>query len=210
MFPRGVESSMKDKFDFSIIFGIIGGGVFLGFLFILKFNFFIALGLGGAAFIASSILFSKNKDIEIVVDGITREKYNEILESGSKKLKIMKGYLTQVNNAEVKEKIRQIGDVVEKIFDDLKKDPKDVKAAREFLNYYLDTTINIINRYIDISNRNIQTAKIKETLTRVEGLLDTIKQAFEKQLAKLLNDDLLDLDTEIKVLEQTMKVEGME
>jgi 5-bromo-4-chloroindolyl phosphate hydrolysis protein len=44
---------------------------------------------------------------------------------------------------------------------------------------------------------------------KVESLLSTIKQAFDKQLAKLLEDDVMDLDVEISVLEKTMKSEGL-
>ena len=125
------------------------------------------------------------------------------------KVKVLKDLEAKITNKVVTQKIEGIIEVVEKIFDDLKKDPKDVKTARQFLIYYLDATINILERYHSICSTNISSIEIKKSLDNVESLLDTIKDGFEKQLIKLLNDDILDLDTEIKLLDQTMKSEGL-
>jgi 5-bromo-4-chloroindolyl phosphate hydrolysis protein len=207
----------KESLLRTILPGIIGGAVFIFFAFILGIggfsllDFFISLGLGVAAFVGSGFLFpTANKNLEIVVDGITKEKYNEILSQGQAKLKILGSFITQAKDVEVKKKIKEISDVVEKIFEDIQKDPKDIKPAREFLTYYLDTTINILTRYTDISSQGIRSKKIDDMLAKVEGLLDAIKQAFEKQLEKLLSDDILDLDSDLKVLEQTIKTEMIE
>jgi 5-bromo-4-chloroindolyl phosphate hydrolysis protein len=194
----------------AIIPGVIGGGIFIVFL-LVGLNFFVSLGIGVAGFVAASLVFaSKKKEVEFIVEGISLEKYNEILAQGQEKLKILGSFIARVKDVEVKKKIKEITDVVEKIFADIKKDPKDIKPAREFLTYYLDTTINILNRYADISSQDIRSKKIVEMLDKVEGLLDAIKKAFEKQLEKLLSDDILDLDSDIKVLEQTIKTEIMD
>jgi 5-bromo-4-chloroindolyl phosphate hydrolysis protein len=196
-------SDKKTNIVSSLIPAIAGGAVF--FLFLLGgANFFVALGLGIAGFVGGTLLFaSKGRDLDLIVDGITKEKYREIIEQGQTKLKTLGSFIGKVESVEVKKKVKEITDIVEKIFLDLKKDPKDVKVAREFLSYYLDTTLNILNRYVDISRQKLKSKKITE-------MLDTIKRAFEKQLEKLLRDDILDLDSDIAVLEQTMKTELME
>jgi 5-bromo-4-chloroindolyl phosphate hydrolysis protein len=195
----------------SLLPGVIGGILFCIFSFFLNFNFFISIGIGLAGLIAGSLIFTgKNKEIEFISEGIDKKQYNEIIQSGADKLKTLKTYIEKIKTKEVKDKVNAINTVVEKIIDDIKKDPKDVKLAKQFLNYYLDTTILILNKYIDISSQDMKSKKIKDTLVKVENLLDTIKAAFEKQLEKLYSDDLLNLDTEIQVLEQTFKVEGLE
>ncbi len=195
----------------SIFPGILGGLLFCIFSFLLNFNFFFSILIGLAAFVAGSLILSnKNKEVEFVIEGIDKKQYEEILQTGIQKLNILKTYIDKVKTKEVKEKINEINVIVGKIISDIKKDPKDVKPAKQFLNYYLDTTILILNRYIDISSQDMKSKKINETLVKVENLLDTIKVAFEKQLEKLYSDDLLNLDAEIKVLEQTFKVEGLQ
>ncbi len=203
--------NIKDKFSI-IIPSIIGGSVFLFFTFFLNVNLFFSIGLGLAGFIASIFLFQgkSKKEIEFSSFGITKSQYEEILKEGESNLNILYSYQKNIKNKIIAGKIQEIIDVIEKIFDDLRKDPKDIKAAKQFLNYYLITTINIIKKYIDLSSHNVKSNKVDNTLKRVETLLDTIKTAFEKQLEKLLSDDILDLDSEIKVLEQTIKLEVME
>jgi 5-bromo-4-chloroindolyl phosphate hydrolysis protein len=201
----------KDGMLRTLLPGIIGGSVFIIFAFIFGVNIFVSIGLGLAGFIAGGLVFGAGKkDIEMIVDGITKQKYNEVMRQGKAKLAVLGSFIAKVKDVDVKKKVKEITDVVEKIFLDIEKDPKDIKPAREFLTYYLDTTINILNRYIEISGQNLQSKKISDMLERVEGLLDAIKKAFEKQLEKLLTDDMLDLDSDIKVLEQTIKSEMLE
>jgi len=50
---------------------------------------------------------------------------------------------------------------------------------------------------------------IDEVIVKVENLFATLETAFEKQLAKLLDDNILDLDTEITLLEKTIQLDGI-
>ena len=61
---------------------------------------------------------------------------------------------------------------------------------------------------MELSARKDKTKEIDDSLKRVEAMLDSIKDTYSKQLHNLLEDDLLDLNTEISVLEKTMKFEG--
>ena len=48
----------------------------------------------------------------------------------------------------------------------------------------------------------------EDSFQKTENLLDTIEVAYQKQLEKLFEDDVMDLDTELKVLAKTIKSEG--
>ena len=86
---------------------------------------------------------------------------------------------------------------------------KDIKRARQFVNYYLDSTVKIVTRYVELSNTQVITPETEKSLKKVEELMRTVKVSFEHQLQQLLEDDLLDLDTEVEVLKKTLKMEGM-
>ena len=73
----------------------------------------------------------------------------------------------------------------------------------------MDSTLKIVDKYIDLSARGIKSADLVQSLAKVEELLDTIYHAFEKQLEILVKDDVMDLDTELKLLESTIKMEGL-
>lgn len=194
----------------NIISGIIGGVIFLGFLIFFK-NIIFALIAGAVAYLAGFLMFGtkKSRDIDISMYGITDEELKKVLTDGLTKMQIMIEYKNKIKNQAVKQKVNNICQIVKEIFDDIKKDPQDIKAARQFLSYYLDATIKILRKYTELSSHRIQSSEMASTLSKTENLLDTIKKAFEKQLANLLSNDVMDLDTEVKVLNQTLRSEGL-
>lgn len=133
---------------------------------------------------------------------------DKAVKEGLEKLKNLRNNTRMIMNNEIASKIQDICKTGVEIFEYLDKNPEDISKARQFINYYLDATEKIVNQYVELSGRKDKTKEIEESLARVEAMLDSIKETYSKQLHNLLEDDLLDLNTEIKVLEKTMKYEG--
>lgn len=193
-----------------ILSGVIGGVVFILSSVVVGFNFLISALLAVGGYIAGTFIFHEKDEIDVHLSGgVTQAMLDETLAEGYKKLKVLKEYRKKIFNESVGRKIDAIADVIDRIFENFKKDPKDIKAARQFLSYYLDSTLKIVDKYIDLSARGIKSADLVQSLAKVEELLDTIYHAFEKQLEILVKDDVMDLDTELKLLESTIKMEGL-
>lgn len=189
--------------------GLISALLFLVFLFIFKMPFLMAIGLGIASYLALMLLFwSKNK-LELVINGVSSEEIERTLELARKKVKEIQVYGIKINNYQVKSKVEKICQVAEEILASITKNPQDFKGSKKFFSYYLDTTLKIVKTYADISNQSTMVPEAHATLQKAEGILDNIEETFKKQLAKNLEDDLLDLDAEISLLEKTMKMEGL-
>jgi 5-bromo-4-chloroindolyl phosphate hydrolysis protein len=193
----------------AVLFGLL---VALALYYFINDVFYAILaGIGG--YILMRVFVSRlnrKREVEETTHGLTKSVIRETLEEGKSTLKELRSYSYRVRNREVKEKIEGICVVVDKIFDDFKKNPKDIKRARQFLSYYLDATLKIIRKYVELSAREVISEEVKTSLQRVESMLDTIKNAFEVQYANLLKDDVLDLDTEIDLLKNMIKMEGLE
>ncbi len=194
-----------------ILAGIIGGITFIIFLILLKINFIWAICTGVGGYLGTILLFptKKSLEVELNLQGVSMEDVQRIISEGNQKIKTIRFYSIKINNSNVRKKIEEICSVADKIIEDLRVDPKDVKAARKFFTYYLDATTRIIQRYVELSGHGLNSAELIKALQKVEDLLDTIKQTFESQLEKLLEDDLFDLETELKLLENTIKSEGL-
>ncbi len=136
------------------------------------------------------------------------ERHGEIHKKGTEKLRKIRNQTHLIRNNEVAEKVKHICAKGLEIFDYLEKNPGDLNKARQFINYYLDTTEKIVSQYVELSRRQGTNEELRETLEKVESVLDSIGETYEKQLQNLLEDDLLDLNTEIEVLEKTIKLEG--
>jgi len=191
--------------------GIIGGGTFLIFTFIIN-SPFIGIVAGLASFGGMILLTNKSKpkgELDIQIEGITHEMIKETIDEGNKKLTAIRSYIPEIKNSTVKIKVQNISEITEKILNQIKKKPKCLRAAKRFLSYYLEAVDKILYKYTEIAAQDVKTEEVKESLKKVESLLDTIILTFEKQMGKLLENDIMDLDAEISLLENTIKMEGL-
>ncbi len=96
-----------------------------------------------------------------------------------------------------------------KIFEEVKRDPKKLSQIQRFLDYYLPTTLKLLNAYDRASSTGISGENVDATKAKVEGMMRTIVSAFEKQLDALYGSEALDISTDITVLETMMAREGL-
>ena len=193
-----------------IISGAIAGLTFLIFLFAIKLSIILSLGIGIISYIASLFTFSSYGKIrDNMPVGVSEELLIKTIQAVSDKLKILTSHMEKIEKPSVKSKVRDICVTVENIMVNFEKDPKDIKAAKNFLNYYLDATIGLVEKYKDLSSRNVKSDNIQATLAKAENLINIIRESFNKQYLKLLEDDVMNLDVEIQVLEKTLKSEGL-
>lgn len=151
---------------------------------------------------------NRGKKSEIKGDPFRSIQVEKTVKDGSERLRNIRSQTRLISDNEVAGKIQDICKTGLDIFDYIQKNPDDLTKARQFINYYLDTTEKIVNKYVDLISKKERSSDIDAAISNVENVLDSIKETYSKQLHNLLEDDLLDLNTEIKVLEKTIKLEG--
>ena len=87
--------------------------------------------------------------------------------------------------------------------------PAKLPQIRKFMSYYLPTTIKLLTAYDQMSRQGVSGENITGTMEKVEGMMDTIVLAFEKQLDGLFGDQAMDISTDITVLDNMMAREGL-
>lgn len=96
-----------------------------------------------------------------------------------------------------------------KIMDAVMKDPDKLPQIRRFLNYYLPTTLKLLNAYDRMDATGVEGTNIDGTKGRIEDIMETICTAFDRQLDALYGQEALDISTDIDVLEQMLAREGL-
>jgi len=91
----------------------------------------------------------------------------------------------------------------------VKAEPKKLPQIRKFMDYYLPTTLKLLNAYDRMGATGVAGENITSTMERVENMMATIVIAFEKQLDSLFGADAMDISTDITVLETMMAREGL-
>ena len=94
-----------------------------------------------------------------------------------------------------------IGAVVEK--------PSKLPQIRKFMNYYLPTTLKLLNAYDRMDATGVSGANIDGTKGKIEDMLDTVCVAFSRQLDALYGEEALDISADITVMEQMLRQEGI-
>ena len=123
------------------------------------------------------------------------------------------GEMRRLNDAIKDEKISaqidHLEGVTRKIIDLVVAQPKKLPQIRKFMNYYLPTTLKILNAYDRMDSAGISGDNITTTKQKVEDMMDTIVKAYDKQLDALYGEEALDISTDITVMENMLAQEGL-
>ncbi|MCI8916688.1 MAG: hypothetical protein HFF26_08500 [Oscillospiraceae bacterium] len=96
-----------------------------------------------------------------------------------------------------------------KIIDAVVESPAKLPQIRKFMNYYLPTTLKLLNAYDRMDATGASGTNIDGTKGKIEEMLDTICTAFSRQLDALYGEEALDISAEITVMEQMLAQEGL-
>lgn len=106
-------------------------------------------------------------------------------------------------------KIDRIEEITGKILKYQKEHPNKEGQLRSFLNYYLPTTLKILRAYAQLDAQGIEGENISAAKKRIEDMMDQVVSGFEKQLDKLFQDDAMDITSDVEVLENMLKKDGL-
>ena len=121
--------------------------------------------------------------------------------------------LRRINDAipgeEMSAKIDRLESVAAKIFVQLQEDPDKLPQLRKFMDYYLPTSMKLLNTYAELDAQGVEGANISESKRRIEQSMDTLVTAFENQLDKLFQADAMDVSADIEVMEKMLNADGL-
>lgn len=137
------------------------------------------------------------------------EKVNELVKQANEYILTIRGLDNKIPNEEMSKKIQYIEMLTKKIFDYVIKNPENLPSIRRLVNYYLPTTIKLLNTYVTLSQQGVQSENISESMNKINNLLDTLCTAFEKQLDSLFANKAMDVSADITVFENILKSEGL-
>ena len=131
-----------------------------------------------------------------------RDQYQKILDE-----------LRRVNDAipdeEMSDKISRLEAVSAKIFEQARTDPDKLPQMRKFMDYYLPTSLKLLSTYAELDNQGVEGENISESKRRIELTMDTLVKAFENQLDRLFASDALDVSTDIDVMQNMLRADGL-
>ena len=132
-----------------------------------------------------------------------------IIEEGNKALAEMGRLYQSIQDTEVRKKINEIMRITDKIVQDAIEDPADIPQIKKFMNYYLPTTIKLLNSYDRMSSIGVEGENLDKSMKSINDMLDAAIVAYKKRLDSLFANQALDIETDIDVMNQMLAREGL-
>lgn len=148
------------------------------------------------------------KQEEKVNDGLTPE-VREMIRTGNEYIRKIEKSNDAIPGEEISNKIDRMQMIVEKIFQRVKERPEYASDLRKFMDYYLPTTVKLLDAYEELDRQPVQGENIQNSRQEIEKTLDTLNIAFEKLLDSLFEDTAWDVSTDISVLKTMLAQEGL-
>ena len=114
-----------------------------------------------------------------------------------------------IEDPKISAQIDHMEAVTAKIIAHVVEHPRKLPQIRKFLNYYLPTTLKLLNAYDRMDAAGISGANIDGTMGKIETMMDTVATAFDRQLDALFGDEALDISTDITVMENLLARVGL-
>lgn len=132
-----------------------------------------------------------------------------IIEEGGNYIRKIHECNDAIPGQEISAKISRMELLVDKIFDRVEQNPDSVGDVRRLMDYYLPTTVKLLEAYQELDQQPVQGENILSSKAEIEGTLDTLNMAFEKLLDDMFQDTAWDVSSDISVLRTILAQEGL-
>lgn len=132
-----------------------------------------------------------------------------LLEERARALSEMRRLNASIKDPKISAQITHLETTTGKIIDAVVKKPSKLPQIRKFMNYYLPTTLKLLNAYDRMDSAGVSGANIDGSKGKIEDMMDTICVAFSRQLDNLYGEEALDISADITVMEQMLAQEGL-
>ncbi len=115
----------------------------------------------------------------------------------------------EIRDDKVSERIDRIEIHTRHIFDYVTEHPDMMPQIRTFMNYYLPTTLKLLESYSRIERVGVAGENMKKSKENIESILDLLVVGFEQQVDQLFRNESIDITADISVLETMMQKDGL-
>lgn len=186
---------------------LAAGCVFLVLSFILPVYkiFGLLVSALAAAYTAVRMSKKRKKQIDALpkvtpvkarVDELSRK-----LDAGRDELRNMKA---QISNGDVAVRVESMACTLEKLADNLEKNPKDRAKIRKVAVHYVPMIVDLVKNYINLEQQGTDGTNITSSMASIENGLEKVDESLKQYLDDMFEDDKMSIETDIEVLKQLM------
>ncbi len=115
----------------------------------------------------------------------------------------------EIEDKVISDKIDLIEAHTRNVFEYVTDHPDAMPQIRTFLNYYLPTTLKLLESYSRIERVGVAGENMKKSKDNIERIMDLLVVGFEQQVDQLFRNESIDISSDISVLERMMAMDGL-
>lgn len=137
------------------------------------------------------------------------EELQEMIEEGHRYISRIRRMNDKIDGQVISDKLYCMENLLKEIFERLEECPEQMPKMKKLMNYYLPTTLKLVEAYEDFDSVSTPGENITSAKMEIEKTLDTINEAYKELLNKLFLEDTLDVTTDAQVLKTMLAKEGL-
>lgn len=132
-----------------------------------------------------------------------------MIAEGQECIRKLRNMNDNIPGEEISAKLFRLENLLKEIFEALREHPEQRHQMKKFMNYYLPTTLKLVEAYEEFDDLSAQSQEIIEAKAEIEKTLDTINSAFVELLGRMHRDTAYDVTTDAQVLQTMLAQEGL-
>ena len=182
------RKKVEGDLEFMVEKGLLGAGAYLD--------------SGRGIFFRSADAFADYANATAKKENVTPKEANEGYAGA---LRAIRSANDRIADPMLSEKIDHLETVAGKIFREVEEHPEKQQQAATFLNYYLPTTLKLLDSYAKFEEAGIEGENLSRAQERIEETMDALIKGFDKQLDDLYRNEAMDIDSDIRVMENMLR-----
>ena len=182
------RKKIEGDLDYMVEMGLLGTGAYLD--------------SGRGIFFRSADAFADYANATAKKANVTPKEANEGYAGA---LRAIRSAYDRIADPVLSEKIDHLETVAGKIFREVEQHPEKQQQAATFLNYYLPTTLKLLDSYAKFEEAGIEGENLSRAQERIEETMDALIKGFDKQLDDLYRNEAMDIDSDIRVMENMLR-----
>ena len=195
----------------SLLAGLAASAAFLILFLGMSWNFLISLLLAALLFAALWFLTKperKGKKAGWEPGDQERELLRSMREA-KRDFESIRRSMGRIRDRQLKHQTEEMCRAAGNILIYLEKHPEKIPAARRFIDYYQDTASTLLARYVELESAGLTESQTQALCAGVNRAAAALTDAFQKQLGKMVENEVTDMEADMAVLEQMMRMEGL-
>ena len=136
------------------------------------------------------------------------ETADQVITKGMEMLKTIRSENAMIPDETLSAQMDTLTEKCQQIFMTVYESPAKATQVRKFMNYYLPTTLKMLANYRTMQERGVSFSEMSQARdTAVRGM-NMVLTACQKQIDNLHRENMLDISTDIDVMEQMLKRDG--